>query len=389
MLKLSRVLRSTSRIAAGICAMLAPLLLLQPADAAPAICPSGQIRIGFTLTHIRVSPDETACETDKVASLSAADNIVLHMQDPTMRAQVDADLRQMASQGATVIRTIVWYRTDSGGQAGGRNPLGTLDASDGTLPQQVLSNLSAYIGDAARAGYKRFVIVSGAQGAGNPKCHKITWGDCFDANLMPADWSVTRQLILAGRAAEKNGISVIVDIASESCFLPQPRLAVGANLRRYDAYMLGQYASQFHDSKFIMSCGAGKGRIRGVLAELENEVHLFQQMNVRPAELDIHIYRNDPAQIGQLLLAAQSDATQLGVPFSVNETAYDKQALFSTVATLASQGELPSLRDVLIWPKHTGSPCAVDVSAPYDFSAEKAVLGNLVRRDSAAVCPAE
>jgi hypothetical protein len=150
------------------------------------------------------------------------------------------------------------------------------------------------------------------------------------------------------------------------------------NVNAFTRYMVSHYRDKFGDHQFIASCGTGSQE--RVLGELAAQVSLFRDLGVRPASLDIHMYETDPEVLRNILLSADATARRLGVPLDVLETYYDHVSLFKIASDLMSANQLPSLRDLVVWPRKMTSECSMDVRAPYDMKGMDAELG---RRNSA------
>jgi hypothetical protein len=245
------------------------------------------------------------------------------------------------------------------------DPLGMLVATNGKLPVEQVNNIVAYVTDAKSIGYERFIIVLGPQGTSNPKCKRLEWGDCYNQKYLNLTWSVTDQVVRAVQLPSLSGIDVVFDISPEACFPPSPKELVDKNLESYSRYMIRNYRDTLGGQKFFSSCGAGNAD-RAILG-LSGQQRMFNELDVRPSSIDIHVYDTDAAKVKKLLINADRVARELQVPLDVHETYYDHPNIFSTVSELLSSEELTSLRAILVFPRKNKSPCQIDVAPPYSM----------------------
>ena len=138
------------------------------ASASACLAPAlARLSVGFTMTHFTVAPAASlVCGGGVQAGLpvTGAGNILLHYQEPGTALAVRAALRAMAAQGATVLRDLLWYYHTEDSLMAARaphSPIGLAPATNGRLPDQIIRNLRALIGDARNAGYRRVYVVIG------------------------------------------------------------------------------------------------------------------------------------------------------------------------------------------------------------------------------------
>ena len=378
-----------SRFRLGILAPVVAASWLASAMAATAQSNCGP-SVGFTLTHLHVDPSKAGeclergsgtAET-RVATLRAADNIVQTYADPNVRAAVRSDMANMAAQGATAMRTILWYylaedTEEAQKEQRGPGRAGMVEATGGKLPDAIISNVLQLVADAKSAGYRRYIVSMGGQGAQNPKCRKggegAPWGNCYDPSLFKYSWSATEQVAKALKSPSLSGIDVLIDLASESCYDPTSQLLLDKNLKEHATQMIENYRNEFGDHQFITSCGGG--RSERTLRGLQGMEQIYTSLHTRPAAVDMHVYDKNPQDVVQMLGAADATAKRLGVPLEIGETDIDHPNLFNAIATLVSRGELSSLRDVLVFPRTAASICQVDVQAPYNITAIRVAMG--------------
>ena len=357
--------------------------------------------VGFTLTHWHVDASrEGEClergagtaET-RVSTLRATDNIVQSYADPKVRAGVKSDITQMVGQGATAMRTILWYylAEDQTELRKERNPsrIGMVEAVGGKLPDAIVSNLVQLISDAKSAGIRRYIVSMGGQGAQNPKCRQggvsEEWGNCYDPSLFKYSWGVTEQVVKALKSSSSlSGIDVLVDVASESCFDPSLQTLVDRNLKDHASRMIEHYRDQFGDHQFITSCGGG--RAERTLRGLEGMEQLYASLRTKPAAVDMHVYDKNSQDVLQMLETADALAKKMGIPLEIGETNIDHPNLFTSIASLRSRGELSSLRDVLVFPRRATSNCQIDVQAPYNIGSIRSATGLRPQPSVAAYC---
>lgn len=347
-----------------------------PACAEPA---PGALNFGFTLTHVRVDvAAESRCAKGGAsgATLSSEYNILTHYDDPAVRSRVGEMLRQMNAEGATVLRTNLWFQhaEDEAMARRGKDPLGLLTATAGKLPRADLDRLAAYIRDARLAGYRRFILIAGIQGTANPRCKGDgEWGSCYDRNLTPKTWSVIEQTVRHLRAADLAGMDVIYDIAPSACFPEGSQRLVDRNFDAYTRYMVSQYKRVFGDSKFILSCGGADDRRAS--KSLVTQARMFKELGVKPAAIDLHVYETVREDVISLAKTANQEAQALGVPLIFAETFVDHPNVFDLVKV--RDRVLPQLTTLLIWPRHTASQCQISAAPPYDLQPIVRKVGNV------------
>ena len=342
----------------------------------------GGVALGMTLTHLSVAPDADAlCSAGgSVASLAGQDNILLRYSDPQARQRANGYLRTMAARGASTLRDVVWFRhaedNAAARAAAGRDALGLAVATDGRFPTGYIENIVALASDAKAAGFRRAIFVIGPQGAANPKCRQNKqWGACYDDRFEERSWSVVRQVAEALRTPALAGIDLILDIAPEMCFVRNSAQDVDRKFERYATHMLTRYRDAFRDDRFIMSCGGGSGPRNERM--LRDTSALFDELGVRPAFLDIHLYLTEPRWLVPTLVAADGTARRLHIPLVVGETFVDHVELFQTIARLKGDGQLTSLAGIVVWPLRVGSTCAIGVPPPYDLGEIERAFGRL------------
>jgi hypothetical protein len=284
----------------------------------------------------------------------------------------------MNAAGASVLRTIMWFRhaEDEAMARRTRDPLGLQIASDGKLEPWVLNNLAAYARDARLNGYRRMIVVLSAQGTANPKCRRGgEWGACYDDRLIHNTWSVIAQVVSHLKSADLAGMDMTYDISPTSCVPEKSKLDVDRKLEAYSRYMVMQYQQRFQDSKFITSCGGAndKRAAEGVIARAK----MFRELGVKPAAIDLHLYETDRHDAIQLGKTANNEARALGVPLIIAETYFDHPSAFELARS--RRKELPQLSTMLVFPRLTSSACQFSVAPPYVLEPIVQAVGNVAK----------
>lgn len=363
-----------------VAALIGWFLSLAPAVA--QVCaepPAGSLSFGFTLTHVRVDVKaESRCAKGGAsgATLSNEYNILRHYGDPAVRARVIDMLRQMNAEGATVLRTNLWFQhaEDKAMAARAKDPLGLMTATAGRLERADLDRLVTYIRDARQAGYRRFILIAGIQGTANPRCRGDgEWGSCYDATLTPKTWSVVEQVVSHLRTADLAGMKPVYDIAPSACAPEGSQRLVDRNFDAYTRYMVSKYKQAFGDSQFILSCGGADDRraSKALIAQAK----MFRELGVRPAAIDLHVYETVREDVIDLAKTANQEAASLGVPLIFAETFFDHPNVFDLVKV--RQRVLPQLTTLMVWPRHTASLCQVSVAPPYPIRPIVQKLGGV------------
>jgi len=358
----------------------------KPAHAADRCLGPGlaNLSIGFTLTHLDVAPEHLfTCGggSRPGAMVTGSGNILLHYDDPAVAQRTQAALQTMASQGATVMRVLLWFVHAEDAEMAPRaasSTIGLAVARGGRLPDKIVHNLLALIADARRAGYRRIYVALGMQGAAMPQCRTAAaaWGGCYNPQFLGLTWSVERQIADTVRVVNSS-IQVILDIAVEECYVANSPMLVDRNKEQFTRFMVKQYRDTYHDQNFIVSCGAGDGAVARVASALASLRDLYMQLGIRPYAIDIHNYAKDPNKSEQIMLLAHRIAQEVGVPLIIGETWPDFTTVYDVTDRLQRSGQLSSLHDLLIWPGHAGSVCHPNIALepPYDMASVGRKLG--------------
>ena len=357
-------------------AAIAGLAIFASGSAAPSLAQAGHISIGYTYTHVHVNCPEAdsggggtaggkRSSRQKVPSVNSADNILLHYDQPAIRAQVDATLKTMRSS-ADVLRLLLWI---SGGDLSATSGPGVhlgLLSNETNVPPVVLNNITAVIKKAASLGYSKIYMNFGDQGAASPKCPKNGQTGCFDSSHLAGDWNLRKQVIDAARLGSSSGMPVYFDLANESCPGGGSSPEAQADMQQFVTYMVTAYAKTYRDDHFFVSCHGPS--LRRAQNGLDSIVALYRSAGIRPHTLDLHMYVADEQTAESVLLQGEADAQSIGSKLVVMETAYDDQAVFTAVSTLRKRGALPLLETVSIWPNELGSSCGFSIQWPTDLS---------------------
>ena len=364
-------------------AVIAGFAILTSGGAAPSSAQAGHVSIGYTYTHTRVNcpdaqPRGPEDGTDagwrgrrKVPSVNSADSIVFHYDQPSVRAQVDATLKAMRAS-ADALRLLVWIGgSDLSATSGPRVHLG-LFSNEANVPPVLLNNISGITKKAASLGYSKVYIVFGNQGSTSPKCPKSGQTGCFNGSHLAGDWNLRKQVIDAARLGSSAGTSVYFDLAGESCPGGGGSPEVQADMQQFVTYMVKEYAKVYGDDHSFVSChGHALKRAKN---GLDSIVTLYRSAGIRPHTLDLHIYVSDEQVVKDVLTYGESVAQSTGWRLSVLETAYDDQAVFSTIAALRLHNDLPLFETLIIWPKTLDSSCGFTIQWPTDLSKVNRVV---------------
>ncbi|MGD0143915.1 MAG: hypothetical protein ABSC92_12210 [Rhizomicrobium sp.] len=307
----------------------------------------------------------------KVPSINSADNILLHYDQPAIRAQVDATLKAMRN-GADVLRLLLWIGgSDLSVASGPEVHLGLL-SNETNVPPVVLNNITAVIRKAASLGYSKIYMNFGNQGASSPKCPKNGQTGCFDSSHLAGDWNLRKQVIDAARLGSSPGTPVYFDLANESCPGGGSSPEMQADMQQFVTYMVTAYAKTYGDDHSFVSCHGPS--LRRAKNGLDSIVALYRSAGVRPHTLDLHMYVPDEQIAESVLLEGEADAQSIGSKLVVMETAFDDQAVFTAVSTLRKRGALPLLETVSIWPRELDSSCGLSIQWPTDLSGVNRVV---------------
>jgi len=357
-------------------AVIAGFAILASGGAAPSSAQAGHVSIGYTYTHTRVNcpnalpGDEGATGGHrggrrKVPSVNSADNVLLHYDQPAIRAEVGATLKAMR-RSADALRLLLWVGGgDLSATSGPEVHLGLLSNETNVSPI-VLSNITAIIRKAASLGYSKVYMNFGNQGASSPKCPKNGQTGCFDSSHLAGDWNLRKQVIDAARLGSSAGTPVYFDLANESCPGGGSSPEMDADMLQFVTYMVKEYAKVYGDDHSFVSCHGHS--LKRAKNGLDSIVALYRSEGIRPHTLDLHMYVSDEQTAESVLLQGEAEAQSIGSKLVVMETAYDDQAVFTAVSTLRKRGALPLLEAVSIWPNELGSSCGFSIQWPADLS---------------------
>jgi hypothetical protein len=357
-------------------AAIAGFAIFASGGAAPLAAQAGHVSIGYTYSHTRVNcPDADSGGGgaagrgreggQKVPSINSADNIVLHYDQPTVRAQVDATLKAMRNS-ADALRLMIWVAgSDLGSSSGPEAHLGLLSNETGA-PPNVLNNITAIVRKAASLGYSKIYMNFGNQGATSPKCPKNGETGCFNGSHLAGDWNLRKHVIDAARLGSSTGTPVYFDLANESCPSGGSSPEMQADMQQFVSYMVTEYAKTYRDDHSFVSCHGPS--LRRATNGLDSIVALYRSAGIRPHTLDLHMYVADEQTAESVLQQGEAEAQSIGSRLAVMETARDDQAVFTAVSTLRKRGALPLLETVSLWPKELGSTCGQSIQWPTDLS---------------------
>lgn len=338
-----------------------------PASSRPSPTrPGAPFAVGFVLTHVKARCIGQDGPAHKDLGVRPEDYVVAHYDDPEVRSSVRAALDQMHGQGASIMRTNLWFRHAEDIQmARAPDPLGMLVASDGRLPAAKLANLVRLASDARSSGYTLFGVAIGPQGRSNPKCREGgVFGACYDPGLLERSWSVVDQTAAALLPLRTPGFQVVLDISPENCPDGEAGPLVERNEEAFTKAIVGRFARKY-GTGFFASCG-GAPPSRGARG-LQALARIYREMNVRPALIDVHLYERNSNAVDAELINADRVAGGFGVPLYVMETYADDSVLFAEAERLKRARQAANLAGVMIWPLDAGAACQISISPPYDF----------------------
>jgi hypothetical protein len=334
--------------------------------------PANDVLLGFTLTHTDVHCNKARAggQVRKGAGVDDAHNIVLHYDQPDIRARTRTILAGMIGEGARLVRTILWFRdTTQDDKPSGADVLGLLRAHDGTLPEQKVQNIVAFASDARAAGYRELVLVPGPLIEASPKCRAVEFGACFDETTLGRTWSLVAQIKRAIQPLSTSRFRILLDIGPETCPTIS-RQPVGRTLAQYTEFMIAHYSREFHDGEFIVSCGGGATATQG-LTRLRALASLYRQLHVKPAGLDLHMYFENPSDYGTALAGAEAEAEHLNTNLFVLETYLDNGPMFDALRRLRDAAKLDRLSMLAVWPLKSNAGCQLSEGAPFPLDLLK------------------
>lgn len=342
------------------------------------------LRVGPNFTHIALQPaTEKGCQAQQGLTLSRSNNILLNYSDARIRIAARQIMANIAAQGARAIRAMVWYRIAELEQPHQRqDTIGSVEVPAGGIPTAFLSHVIQFAEDVRQSGIEHLVIAFGPEGRANPACRRYQWGDCFESKAANPSWQFIRKVARSLEAG--NFPRITFDLSNELCFDDPGTIPFDHNARFYGEYILSRFVREFPRARFTISCTGTtaaqmQGRLRGIEA-------LYTRLRVRPAVLEVHGY-SLPLETRALLLAAQNTASKLGVPLVIGEMPADSPGL-QEMARMRVNGALPSLTDVMVWPKSWGSACHMNLSTADAMRAAQLALGLRGQNGAARpVCP--
>jgi hypothetical protein len=264
--------------------------------------------------------------------------VIPNFDVPAARAQIEAELAQMAAAGQRRLRIGIFH---------GRGlDTGTImDSAGGDLSPRNRGNLAALLHAVKAAGF------SGIEVAFHPQGPSLDAWTHWDESRFQENWHVIRHLRPIIRAA---GLPYRIDLSNEA--IPGPGQPL---LLEYTRRLWRLYTRAFgRDDTVGFSVIGDPARIRRI-----PEVY----GGGPPYTFDLHFYGDERAGF----TAADGTARQLGLqqPWIVGEAFYDDTAAAQQLHD-AIAGTQRRVYHLTQWPLTRGSDCAdVDVAAPVAFDA--------------------
>ena len=245
---------------------------------------------GLTLTHLRVAPDRSLCNTSgPAANLSAQDAVIHQYSDTAVRDASRQLLMEASKVGIGAIRTMLWFRhkqVDFKPTLADER-LGTLYASDGRLERAAIESLRYFAQDVGNAGLRRLLIVFGAQGRALTSCRHREWGDCYDPSTAGLSIAVIRQVSDALVDVANGRFAIEFDVSLEGCGAVHPTNLAQRSQNDLNQRMMDELRDLFESKRAYISCLADTPRAAEVgLAALDMR---YRAADLRPSTLDVHI----------------------------------------------------------------------------------------------------
>jgi hypothetical protein len=319
---------------------------------------------GYNLSHSEVDitkvPD---CHVQGPGiTLASQDNILLNYQDPRVRTQTRAELEQMAAQGATAMRTFVWFAIQPNPTAA--THLGVATVGDDGAAKQIASNAATLVSDARSAGYRHLFLAFGPFGKLAPNCRQQNWGDCFDSNTLSETWKFEATIIRAARQAAQSQIRITFDLGNELCFDDSGSL-LDREKQLYVSTLSRSYVTSFHDRNFTVSCHGP--HLAGFIRRLKATYALFQMQGTVPNTITLHLGHWPLSDLTEVLMEADTIAIADDSLVAVDEIPYDSLPIYHLIGALIRDGGISRLRDTLFWPNAPASGCHISIAPPYNL----------------------
>ena len=229
--------------------------------------------------------------------------------DPAVRQDTQADLRQLAEEKITWIRTLVWFAPQA---------LAPLAFVAGKDEDRAAANLALLGEDLAAAGMTDWVVAFGHLDKARPVCRTQNYGDCFDSDSIQE----SSNFILRVRQGLEGTVHprLWVDLYNEGCV---PRRAKKASNQSaidakaaYLAELVRRYVKAFPSDRISISC-VGDDNLEQTLDGMQS---LFESEGASPAFLDAHIYGRRNRNVEAVSSVLGNAAKAAGKPFIVGET---------------------------------------------------------------------
>ena len=321
------------------------MLLLSSVSVHGQDAPKG---MNFNFYHIDLGAVAACASQGKGAPFRNSPRLTRY-HDPAVRQDSQADLRQLAREKITWIRTLVWFapRTVA--------PLSFVAGKD---EDRAASNLARLGEDLAAAGMTDWVVAFGHLDQARPVCRTQDNGDCFggDSVQESSDFILRARQGLEGTVHPR----LWVDLYNEGCVPRRAKKAANQSMidakTAYLAELIRQYVKAFPSDRISISC-VGDNNLE---QNLDGMQRLFEAEEVSPAFLDAHIYGRLNPNVEAISSVLGNAAKATGKPFIVGETNLLNPAIESRIYKgLASARAAPAA--LIYWPlTNPDSPCAAD-----------------------------
>jgi hypothetical protein len=265
--------------------------------------------------------------------------------DPAVRARTQADLAGLKAQGASWVRSLVFFAP--------RGRAGALFGLD--RPEQAAAAVRDYAADVQRAGIENLVIAFGPQGQASPSCRTSAWGDCFAPATIEESWRLVRTVRSALDGASHPRLWI--DLYNEGC--PAPVSDASTILRpnqiAFVTALLPRYHAAFPDDRLGISCQGDTG----VTARLDALERNFAAAGVRPGFVDVHLYGRAGDVSASAAVAARW-ARRVGAPVFVGETSVGRPDVARAIVDGFRRGGATPLA-LIAWPlRRSETTCGAD-----------------------------
>jgi hypothetical protein len=280
------------------------------------------------------------------------------------RNVVHRQLYRMRRNGVTSLRLIVWHMTDPR-----RQIWGPVSSAGGRLAEPYRTNLTRYVTEVRKFGFKRLTIAFGPRGPNNPR-ETVYQPGKFDEN-----WRFLQDVrsIVKAHGPRSTHFDLLNEGAPSS-YAPRSRFT---RVSRYVANMYRHYVNRFGRSDVTVSVitprtPVDKGR------RLQNLINIFNSTGLgQPRWYELHIgYNYGEAIQGLRDTDSVLNAKRLSQPIVVGETAYSDRGVASALKRF-KRSSSRRIGEVLQWYLRHTKKC--NVPPPYSARRYRKELVSLPR----------